>query len=325
MEPRHYFLCFLMIIAGPTYAQWSQTGDNYTTGKVGIGTNTPTVRLDVRGLIRIDRANAVDNNSPGIVYLPYDDFLYDGEYLNHYGFGFHSYQDGSSSVTNPPNVYMSGYFGIDLFSGGLNRLRISRHGSVGIGTVSPEGKLDVSSSFYTGPGAIVVRPQNDTWEGGEVVLKGAGGYNQWALDNFQGALRLHHSGGEHFVVTANGNIGIGTNAPDAKLAVKGIIHTQEVKVDIAGSVAPDFVFEKNYLLPGLKETEVYIQDHKHLPGIPSGQAMEEHGINLKEMNLKLLQKVEELTLYVIEQQKQLEAQQLQINFLIKGTQNSENR
>ena len=107
------------------------------------------------------------------------------------------------------------------------------------------------------------------------------------------------------VVKGNGNIGVGTINPDAKLTVRGDIHTQEVKVDLNGSVAPDFVFEHNYRLATLEETEKFIQDNKHLPGVPSSQEMEENGIELKEMNLKLLQKVEELTLYLIDQNKEI--------------------
>ncbi len=108
------------------------------------------------------------------------------------------------------------------------------------------------------------------------------------------------------VVKGNGNIGIGTTSPDAKLAVKGDIHTQEVKVDLNGSVAPDFVFEQDYKLLTLQETEKYIRANKHLPEIPSAQEMEENGLELKEMNLKLLQKVEELTLHLIRQNKEIQ-------------------
>ena len=87
--------------------------------------------------------------------------------------------------------------------------------------------------------------------------------------------------------------------------MKGNIHTQDVKVDLNGAVAPDFVFAEGYELKTLAETEEYIQKHKHLPEIPSAREMEENGIKLKEMNLKLLQKIEELTLYIINQQKEI--------------------
>ncbi len=116
--------------------------------------------------------------------------------------------------------------------------------------------------------------------------------------------------------TQNGFIGIGTTTPDAMLTVKGTIHTQEVLVDLDGAVAPDYVFEKyyhgfselkkDYTFLSLSEIETYIQKNHHLPKIPSATAMEENGVSLKEMNLLLLEKIEELTLHTIEQQKQLD-------------------
>ncbi|MEL4309060.1 hypothetical protein JMA43_13235 [Joostella sp. CR20] len=106
-------------------------------------------------------------------------------------------------------------------------------------------------------------------------------------------------------ITQAGNIGIGTIKPDSKLTVKGNIHTQEVKVDLAGAVAPDYVFKDDYKLKTLDEVKAYINNKGHLPNIPSAKEMEEEGINLKEMNLKLLEKIEELTLYVIEQEKRI--------------------
>lgn len=115
----------------------------------------------------------------------------------------------------------------------------------------------------------------------------------------------------------NGQIGIGTETPDALLTVKGNIHTQEVLVDLKGAVAPDYVFENYYegnskLNPSyefltLKEVEQFIERNHHLPGVPSALELEKKGISLKKMNLILLEKVEELTLYLIEQQKEIEA------------------
>ena len=108
----------------------------------------------------------------------------------------------------------------------------------------------------------------------------------------------------------NGNLGIGTNTPDSgyKLTVKGKIWTREVKVTSTAGGA-DFVFENTYKLPTLEEVEQFITENKHLPEIASAKEMEENGIHLAEMNIKLLQKIEELTLYTIQQQKELEVQQ----------------
>lgn len=115
----------------------------------------------------------------------------------------------------------------------------------------------------------------------------------------------------------NDKIGIGTNNPDELLTVKGKIHTQEVMVDLDGAVAPDYVFEKHfdgfseivpeYELISLKDLEQFIKENNHLPEIPSAASMAENGISLKEMNLLLLKKVEELTLYTLQQQKEIDA------------------
>src|SRR5690606_6119933 len=115
----------------------------------------------------------------------------------------------------------------------------------------------------------------------------------------------------------NGKIGIGTTTPDELLTVKGKIHTQEVLVDLDGAVAPDYVFEKyfngisemmpQYRLIPLEELEIYLKENHHLPNSPSAETMNSEGISLKAMNLILLQKIEELTLYTLQQQKEIEA------------------
>ncbi|MEN2401776.1 tail fiber protein [Flavobacterium sp. MC2016-06] len=104
----------------------------------------------------------------------------------------------------------------------------------------------------------------------------------------------------------NGNVGIGTAIPDEKLTVKGKIHTQEVKVDLLGSLVPDYVFSNDYKLKSLQEVEEYIKQNNHLPEIPSAKEIEKNGLMLAEMNMTLLKKIEEMTLYMIEQNKRIE-------------------
>lgn len=102
-----------------------------------------------------------------------------------------------------------------------------------------------------------------------------------------------------------GNVGIGTENPDAKLAVNGIIHSKEVKIDL-NVPAPDYVFSNDYRLRSLKEVETYINQNSHLPEVPSAKEFEKSGVHLAEMNMTLLKKVEELTLYAIEHEKKTE-------------------
>ena len=89
-----------------------------------------------------------------------------------------------------------------------------------------------------------------------------------------------------------------------------------MKVDL-NVPGPDYVFEKNYDLRPLTEVEAYINQNKHLPEIPAAKEMEQNGVNLGEMNMMLLKKVEELTLYVIELKKELGQQLGEIEALKK--------
>lgn len=106
----------------------------------------------------------------------------------------------------------------------------------------------------------------------------------------------------HMVVGADGKVGIGTETFGAeRLAVNGNIRAKEVKVEATGW--PDFVFQKDYKISSLADLDRYIKANKHLPGIPSAQEVKQNGIELGEMNKLLLQKIEELTLHLIEKDK----------------------
>ncbi|MNL21948.1 hypothetical protein D3C87_1432640 [compost metagenome] len=109
----------------------------------------------------------------------------------------------------------------------------------------------------------------------------------------------------NFLVMGN-NVGIGTMSPDEKLTVKGKIHTQEVRVDMSGALVPDYVFAEDYKLKSLQEVEEYVKQNKHLPEIPSASEIEKNGLMLAEMNMNLLKKMEEMTLYMIEMKKKNE-------------------
>jgi hypothetical protein len=84
----------------------------------------------------------------------------------------------------------------------------------------------------------------------------------------------------------------------------GTVHTKEVKVDNNGW--SDFVFDDDYELKSIEEVEQYIKENGNLSEIPDQETVEKDGVNLGEMNAKLLQKIEELTLYTITQQKEIE-------------------
>ena len=112
------------------------------------------------------------------------------------------------------------------------------------------------------------------------------------------------------IIKGSGNVGIGTKSPTAKLSVNGKINAKEVQVTVAGW--PDYVFKPNYQLMNLNDLEIYINQNGHLPNIPSEQEVEERGISLADMDAKLLRKIEELTLYIIDQNKKMEEMQKEI-------------
>lgn len=108
---------------------------------------------------------------------------------------------------------------------------------------------------------------------------------------------------DKFVVKMCGRVGIGVSDPQQKLEVDGTIRAKGVILE--ATEWSDFVFAEDYKLPILSEVENHIKEHKHLPDLPSEKQVFEEGINVIEMQAKLLQKIEELTLYVIDQQKEI--------------------
>ncbi|PJB58534.1 MAG: hypothetical protein CO098_08090 [Bacteroidetes bacterium CG_4_9_14_3_um_filter_41_19] len=138
--------------------------------------------------------------------------------------------------------------------------------------------------------------------------------HEWAFHNptEEDQLVIYHRDVDAGTITymmyfnPKGQIGIGTSKMpiDAKLAVEGKIYAREIEVN--NNSWPDYVFTPDYKMLTLSELEAYVNRYSHLPGIPSAETVSKEGINLGEMDGLLLQKVEELTLYVIELKKEIE-------------------
>lgn len=131
------------------------------------------------------------------------------------------------------------------------------------------------------------------------------------------------NGSDLFAVRANGNVGIGTITPQNKLSVNGTIWARKVKVSLTD--AADWVFEEDYQLRSLEEVEDHITKYRHLPDMPSAEEFRTNDLDVAEMDNKLLQKIEELTLYLIEQNKQNKQLTEEVNELKKKVAELENR
>ena len=121
-------------------------------------------------------------------------------------------------------------------------------------------------------------------------------------------LYLNNDGGDVSMCYAGGNVMIGASVPATGylLSVDGKVMCEELKVQMSGSW-PDYVFADDYTLPTLYELEASIKQNKHLPGIPSAAVVEAEGIEVVAMQVQMMEKIEELTLYIIELQKQIDA------------------
>ena len=124
------------------------------------------------------------------------------------------------------------------------------------------------------------------------------------------------SGSSNTIYYNGGNVGIGvTNTGTYKLAIEGHVRAREVRVD--QNTWPDYVFKEGYDLPTLDEIQEHIQKYGHLPNVPSAEEVRTNGVQLGEMNRLLLQKIEELTLYILEQEKKQKLLENRIEELMK--------
>ncbi len=199
-------------------------------------------------------------------------------------------------------------------------------GNTGIGTASPTAKLNVST---TGENAVRIDGVNPyvLFRNVNDASREYGFIRTWTTNPFNPAayyglelgtptsaagqpvkhLMFSTNYNLRMVILDNGNVGIGINNPAQKLAVNGTIRARELIVET--SSWPDYVFAPNYRLRPLAEVERFIETHHHLPGVAPAAEMEKNGVAVADVTTKMMQKIEELTLYMIRQEKQIQALQ----------------
>jgi hypothetical protein len=283
-----------------------------TNSNVGIGTtSTPLAKLHVIGASRFDE-NATGTGNGRFV-------------LNRTGL---SNQENllsfSTAATNYEWVMGTTLASSDFYLGGWTNAGrcisvLQSNGNVGIGNVAtPLVKLHVVGSFSlfssnTSPTTAALIRGNSTYS--TDLLPDYTWYGNDQTGIFHPAANVigfaNGGIGESMRINANGKVVIGgssiTNLPGSyKLYVSGGILTEQVRVGVYNTSGwADYVFDKNYKLMSLDSLSEYVNANQHLPNIPSASEVVKDGIDVAGMNSKLLEKIEELTLYVIDLQNQI--------------------
>lgn len=276
----------------------------YVSGNAGIGTSSPSVKLHISGtdeVLRLDGTN------------PYIQFF--------------SSSAAKSYIQSTGNDFRLGTVGtntsgkVQFTAGASTVMTLTSSGRVGIGTTSPSSTFHVKVNgeamriegtdafiqFFSGTTAkaFIQRTGNDFKIGtstgnstGRLIFGTAGGGDQlWLL--------------------SDGRVSIGTSAAATgyKLSVDGKVMCEELRVEM--SPWADYVFSEDYKLRPLSEVESFITANKHLPGVPSANEIESSGLDVGQMQATLMEKIEELTLYVIDLQKQNDLLKEQVSQLVK--------
>lgn len=277
---------------------WNRTGINIfttNTGNVGIGTSSPAEKLTI---------NATD---PAIKFL---------------NAGTEKGFVQASGNNMKLGTYLANTTGDIVFNiRGTDRMTVASDGNVGVGISAPVSRFHIGSGYEastTTHGYLMLGAENGTnmiFDNNEIMARNNGTASHLYLQNEGGNVTIgdptlftasHRLGVDgNLVVTGGLRIGTTISPGGYKLAVDGKAICTELVVRLVPNW-PDYVFAKNYKLRELDEVEDFIKKNNHLPGIPSAKTIEKNGLGLGEMQKLQMEKIEELTLYIIDLKKEIE-------------------
>ncbi|MFM2387648.1 MAG: hypothetical protein RL660_2405 [Bacteroidota bacterium] len=332
------YIIFLALVSnfGTARAQLFSSGNNTISGtRVGIGINTPATLLHVMGNSTSTEVLRIQNNATNSTTR--FTLFNDGGTNTRATFTKYSsiYAGGYTSLTSQfplANLFAfgnvkgalmlnaAGSIGISYYNGTANKLRFfvdtTARTSIG-GSAWPKSHVHINN---TDGSADTIRITNNATghNTADGLVYGNTGNNAFITNLEAGSLIFGTNGLERLAINSAGSITIGSvsNPPGYKLYVEQGILTEKLKVAVKStSEWSDFVFSPTYKLLPLKEVGKYIDQNKHLPQMPSADQVVAQGIDVAKMDALLLQKIEELTLYLIELQKQNDELQSQLQLI----------
>lgn len=256
------------------------------TGFVGIGTLNPAQSLDVVGNVAIRAGSLIFNNTE---VGPRFELSGNGQFLHLGGLGLLARNDGVQDLGSAANPFRQLWLAGEAYVG--KNVYINTRNANGL-IVDSTGLQRVGLMKYSGKAAGIWRVENQEFEMGRVNV-----------NQLPGTPSVYNT---DFYIAGDGNIGIGTKKPSQKLSVNGEVLAKKVKVSVAAEDWPDYVFDSTYQLMPLHRLEQYVRKNKHLPEVPPANEIEKNGIDAGEHAALMLKKIEELTLYVIQQKNQLQ-------------------
>jgi len=276
-----------------TAGYWNDVMTLTTAGNVGIGTKNPDNAQSWNKVLNLHgqgHAKLLVTESSGVKT----------------GIFSHAGYNGKIGTESNHNLTLTAGYWNDVMT-------LTTAGNVGIGTTNPDNAQSwnkVLNLHGQSHAKFLVTESGGVKTG---IFSHAGYNGKIGTESHHNLTLTAGYWNDVMTLTTAGNVGVGTTSPQSKLSVNGTITAKEVKVTNTGW--SDFIFEDNYKLASLASVESYIKKNRHLPDIPSAKEVEQQGLAISEMLAKQMQKIEEMTLYLIELKKENEDLRSEVEML----------